>query len=80
MVGPASSGRTSVMFALMAEVTRRQEVCALIDVTDSFDPASAEAAGVDLKRVLWVRCGKNSDPPEVRSQKCEVRSSNQGTR
>jgi recombination protein RecA len=59
MVGPASSGRTSVMMALMAEVTRRQEVCALVDVTDSFDPASAEAAGVDLKRVLWVRCGKS---------------------
>jgi recombination protein RecA len=61
MVGPASSGRTSVMFALMAEITRRQEICALVDVTDSFDPASAEAAGVDLKRVLWVRCGKSSN-------------------
>jgi recombination protein RecA len=60
IVGPASSGRTSVMFALMAEITRRQEVCALVDVTDSFDPASAEAAGVDLKRTLWVRCGKVS--------------------
>jgi recombination protein RecA len=75
MVGAASSGRTSVMLALMAEVTRRQEVCALIDVTDSFDPASAEAAGVDLKRVLWVRCGKSSNPPEVRSHKFEGRSS-----
>ena len=78
MVGPASSGRTSVMFALMAEVTRRQEVCALIDVTDSFDPASAEAAGVDLRRVLWVRCGKNSiqesgvgSQREVRSEKAD---------
>jgi recombination protein RecA len=61
MVGPASSGRTSVMLALMAEVTRLQEVCALVDVTDSFDPASAEAAGVDLQRVLWVRCGKTRE-------------------
>jgi recombination protein RecA len=61
MVGPASSGRTSVMLSLIAEVTRRQEVCALIDVTDSFDPASAEAAGIDLKRVLWVRCGQNTN-------------------
>jgi hypothetical protein len=58
MVGPASSGRTSLMISLMASVTRRQEVCALIDVTDSFDPKSAQAAGVDLKRLLWVRCGK----------------------
>lgn len=81
MVGPASSGRTSVMMALMAEVTRRQEVCALVDVTDSFDPASAEAAGVDLRRVLWVRCGKGStqhsavsNQREVRSEKLEVGS------
>ena len=65
MVGPASSGRTSVMLALVAEITRRQEVCALVDVTDSFDPASAEAAGVDLRRMLWIRCGKTreSHPP-----------------
>jgi recombination protein RecA len=61
MVGPASSGRTSVMLALMAEVTRRQEVCALVDVTDSFDPVSAEAAGVDLRRMLWVRCGQKRE-------------------
>jgi recombination protein RecA len=65
MVGPASSGRTSVILALMAEVTRRQEVCTLVDVTDSFDPASAEAAGVDLKRLLWVRCGKSGSQPSA---------------
>lgn len=58
LFGPASSGRTSVMMSLIASVTRRQEVCAVIDVTDSLDPASAEAAGVDLRRLLWVRCGK----------------------
>ena len=58
LFGPASSGRTSVTMSLIASVTRRQEVCAVIDVTDSFDPASAEAAGVDLRRLLWVRCGK----------------------
>jgi recombination protein RecA len=58
LVGPASSGRSSVTLSLIASVTRRQEVCAFIDVTDSFDPASAEAAGIDLDRLLWVRCGK----------------------
>ena len=58
LFGPASSGRTSMMMSLIASVTRRQEVCAVIDVTDSFDPASAEAAGVNLRRLLWVRCGK----------------------
>lgn len=31
-------------------------MCALIDARDSFDPRSAEAAGVELQRLLWVRC------------------------
>lgn len=54
--GPASSGRTSLMLSVLAQATARGEACALIDASDSFDPESA--VGVDLKRVLWVRCGK----------------------
>ena len=71
--GPASSGRTALLLSLLAEFTRREELCALLDAGDSFDPASAAAAGVELGRLLWVRCekaarcrqaagaGKNSD-------------------
>jgi recA bacterial DNA recombination protein len=55
--GPASSGRTSLLLALLAQATAREEVCALVDASDAFDPQSAVAAGVDLKRLLWVRCG-----------------------
>ena len=57
--GSASSGRTSLLLSVLAQATARHEACALIDACDSFDPHSAQAAGVDLKRVLWVRCGKN---------------------
>ena len=55
--GPASSGRTSLLHSILASTTGRGEVCSLVDATDSFDPASAASAGVDLDRVLWVRCG-----------------------
>jgi recombination protein RecA len=55
--GPASSGRTSALLAALAAATRREEVCALVDTTDAFDPVSATAAGVDFERLLWVRCG-----------------------
>jgi hypothetical protein len=44
------------MLAALAGATRRQEVCALVDASDSFDPAPTAAAGVDLDRLLWVRC------------------------
>lgn len=56
IVGPASCGRTSLLLATLASATSRQEVCALVDASDAFDPRSAATAGVDLKRVLWVRC------------------------
>jgi RecA DNA recombination protein len=55
IVGPRSAGRTSVLRALIAEVTRAGELVALVDTLDRFDPASAAAGGVDLTRVLWVR-------------------------
>jgi hypothetical protein len=55
--GPASSGRTSVLLASLASATHREEVCALVDTTDAFDPISAVAAEVDFERLLWVQCG-----------------------
>ncbi len=61
IVGSASSGRTSLLLAILAEATRRQEVCAVVDTSDTLDPASAAAAGVDLSRLLWVRCGGNPE-------------------
>ena len=60
--GVASSGRTSVFLAALAAATRRGEYCTLIDASDSLDPRSAADAGVDLDRLLWVRC--NEDSPQ----------------
>ncbi len=59
--GPASSGRTSLAVSLMAQVTAREEVCALIDTSGAFDPASAAYAGVRLDRLLWIRCGGDAE-------------------
>jgi len=61
IIGPASSGRTSLLLAILAAATRRQETCAVVDAGDTFDPASAAACGVDLDRLLWVRCGGNPE-------------------
>jgi RecA DNA recombination protein len=55
--GPASSGRTSVLLSALAAATQRQEICVLVDTTDAFDPVSAKAAGVNFKKLLWIRCG-----------------------
>jgi hypothetical protein len=54
--GPPGSGRTSFLVSALAARTANGEVCALVDGRDSFDPAGADAAGVALKQLLWVRC------------------------
>lgn len=59
LCGPACSGRTSLAYSLLAQATEQQEACAFIDVSDSLDPVSLAAAGVDLSRLLWVRCGES---------------------
>jgi hypothetical protein len=55
IVGPRSAGRTSVMLHLLAAATSRGELVAIVDALDMFDVESAEAAGIDLDRVLWIR-------------------------
>jgi len=57
--GP-SSGRTTLLLAALAAATRRGECCAVVDAGDALDPQSAAAAGVELERLLWVRCGEGS--------------------
>ena len=59
--GPASSGRTSLALSLLAEITARQEACALIDTSGAFDPATAVHAGVRLHRLLWIRCSGDAE-------------------
>jgi len=58
--GPASSGRTTLLLAALTAATRRGEFCVVVDASDALDPHSAVAAGVELDRLLWVRCGENS--------------------
>jgi len=61
ILGPASSGRTSLLHSALAASTARQEVCALVDASDSFDAASAAHAGADFDQLLWIRCGSKVD-------------------
>jgi hypothetical protein len=55
IAGAQSSGRTSLLLQMAAAATRRQELVGLVDVLDMLDVASAEAAGIDLGRLLWIR-------------------------
>ena len=64
IAGPASSGKTSFLCSLLASVTSSEEssapeYCALIDAENTFDPASAAAAGARLSQLLWVQCNGN---------------------
>jgi hypothetical protein len=76
IVGPSSSGRTTLLLQLAAAATARGEIVALVDTLDRLDVASAATAGVDLTRLLWIRGHEISRPqgpgprpqPDGRSQ------------
>jgi hypothetical protein len=71
IVGPRSSGGSSLLLALIARITtfgsqgggsqgggsQGAGQVAFVDGMDALDPASAAAAGVDLSALLWVKCG-----------------------
>ena len=61
IVGRPSSGRTSLLVACLHDVAQSGETVALVDIEETFDPASAAQAGVDLRRLLWVRCAGRRD-------------------
>ncbi len=80
--GPASSGRTTLLLSALAAATRRGEFCVVVDASDALDPHSVAAAGVDLDRLLWVRCGenfpqKNRSPQRHRDTEKEEKKINQ---
>lgn len=56
-----SKGRFSAVLSTIAAVTSIGEAAALIDLGDHLDPQAAEAAGVELERLLWVRPQKIKD-------------------
>lgn len=57
VAGPECSGRTSLALQFVAGLTAAGKVCAWVDVSDTLHPESAAAMGVDLSRLLWIRCG-----------------------
>lgn len=61
ITGLASSGVTSLLHALLTSATRNGECSALVDAANAFDPLSAKTDGIELARLLWVRCTASSE-------------------
>jgi hypothetical protein len=59
--GAPSSGRTSLLQSLLRTAMAHGHHCVWIDTPDAFDPRSAEAAGVPLAQLLWVRCHRKPE-------------------
>jgi RecA/RadA recombinase len=53
--GAASTGKSSFALSLLTNVTQLGNACAWVDVNDALSPESAAAAGVELRRMLWLR-------------------------
>jgi hypothetical protein len=55
LFGAASSGKTTLAFAMLAACTRAGEIAAYVDMPRSFFAPAAAAAGIDLRRLLVVQ-------------------------
>ena len=85
--GGTTSGSTTLALSFLAEVTQKQ-LGAFVDVSDSLDIESCCAAGINLNRLLWIRCcekpkkaGKDSPPaPLTPYQPWSQKSLNQNQR
>jgi hypothetical protein len=47
------------MLSALVYATNHEEVCALVDTNNVFDPASATRAEINCERLLWIRCANN---------------------
>lgn len=65
LTAPRSAGRMGVVLAALASVTSRGEPAVLVDLGDHLDPVSAEAAGVELPYLLWLRPDRLPDAVEM---------------
>jgi hypothetical protein len=74
IVGARSTGRTTVLCALLASAAARGELVALVDPCDRFDPLSAAELGLDLDRLLWVRGVTPEQAPEKTPGKARGKS------
>jgi recombination protein RecA len=50
--GPESSGKTTLIYHILAEAQKRGGVCAFIDAEHAMDPIYAKAIGVDIDELL----------------------------
>jgi hypothetical protein len=64
-----SSGQKSLQAQLLAHATQ-ERLCALVDATDSFDPKSGQSMGINLDRLLWVRCSGREMKALEKAFKC----------
>jgi len=53
--GAASTGKTSFALSALAAITQLGNACAWVDVSDTLSPEATAAAGVELRRMLWLR-------------------------
>lgn len=57
--GSPSSGKSALTLAFLATLTQSGEICAVVDVCDSFNAETARDNGLLLDNVLWLKCGSD---------------------
>ena len=54
-ISELSTGKTSFALSAIASITQFGNACAWVDISDALSPEATAAAGVELRRLLWLR-------------------------
>ena len=55
IIGPVSSGKSSLVLSVLAHLTQTGEICAMVDACNGFNPSAAASIGVCLENLLWSK-------------------------
>jgi len=61
LCGPSSSGKSSLVTRIMADITGKGGCVAYLDYFDVLSPEFLQHAGVDLENLLWIRGTREED-------------------
>ena len=71
--GPESSGKTTLVYHVIAEAQRRGGICAFIDAEHAMDPAYAKRIGVDIDNLLVSQPDTGEQALEIGRASCRER-------
>jgi recombination protein RecA len=61
IVGAGSRGQTALLFRILAQASKQNDLIAYIDASNALDIAGADRQGLPLQQLLWIQGGNDTE-------------------